>query len=113
MANTPPIQQQILKNENYIYDDPGMRAVFEDHIPWLLTRAEIHQVDKYEAQRFHNDLSAYLHQMQVPFGLHWLYMRMNDMRFNWEFTEHREFLYIPKEDDVNDIINQYALLISK
>lgn len=113
MYNTLPIQQQIKKNEHYVYDHPGMRAVFEDHIPWLLSRAAVHPVEGYDAQRFHNDLSAYLQHKQIPLGLHWLYMRLNGMYFNWEFTENTQYLMAPKDDDVRDIIDQYMLLISK
>lgn len=112
-ANNLTIQQQTLRNSQYIFDDPGMRAVFEDHLPWLLSRANIHQVDAFDAQKYRHDLTAYLHEKQIPLGLHWLYLRLNKMKFNWEFTENTAFLYAPNEDDVNDLINQYALMISK
>ena len=91
-----------------IMDDPGMRAVFEDHIPWLRERAQIHQVNKHDAHRFNYDLHAYLAQNNVDYGMHWLIMRMNGYQYQWDFHEYVEFLLVPSNQDVNELIDQYA-----
>lgn len=100
----PAMSSYIKKNTSTILEEQGMRACFEDHIDWLLKRGTTHRVDKYNAYRFNNDLSAYLNNQGVEIGLHWLIMRMNDMHYNWEFTEDRELLYLPDLQDVENLI---------
>lgn len=100
----PSMRSCIKSNTSTILEESGMRNCFEDHIDWLLSRSSTHRVDKYEAYRFNKDLSGYLMQQGVNLGLHWLIMRMNNMKYNWEFTEDTELLYLPDNQDVERLI---------
>lgn len=103
-----PILNTIDVNRQWIYDDQGMRNVFEDHLPWLRERAGVHRVDPKHAAQYQYDFSNYLKiVLNVPVGLHWLYMRLNNMYYNWDFIETTQFLYLPKESDIDKLIGEY------
>lgn len=84
--------------------EQGMRNCFEDHIKWLTENSELHVVDKVDAYRFHYDFSAYLMEKGIEPGLHWLYMRINNYKYNWEFTQDTQFLLVPRLQDIETLI---------
>lgn len=82
----------------------GMRNCFEDHMNWLIKNSELHVVDKNDAYRFHYDFSAYLMEQNIEPGLHWVYMRVNNYKYNWEFTQDTEYLLVPRLQDIETLI---------
>lgn len=107
---TTAMSNYTYKNLDTVLDTQGMRSYFEDHMVWLRNKCDTHRVEPMNAYRFKHDLAAYLRFINVEPGLHWLYMRINGKIYNWQFDENDELLYIPKMEDVETIIDQYALL---
>lgn len=102
------ISGKLFRNQDRVMDDDKMRAIFEDHIPWLKERADVHRIDTFNRFRFKYDLHAYLKEVGIDYGYHWLYMRVNGYQYQWEFDENVEFLLFPKEQDISELIDQYA-----
>lgn len=101
------IAEYTRKNTDYVQDEDKMRAIFEDHIPYLRAEADVIEVDPIKAHQFHHDLMGFLTDANIDLGLHWLIMRMNDKVYNWDFTEDERILLVPKENIINELIGQY------
>lgn len=108
--NETAMRGKLYKNLDLVTDDPGMRAVFEDHLDWLRSRSDMHLVDAMNAYRFKYDLFSYLRNANVEFGLHWLYMRVNGFKRHWDFDENVKTLLFPQEEDVDELIGQYLAI---
>lgn len=106
------MENHILFSTDYVTDAEGFRHIYEDYIPYLRLRAKTKLVDKNKAYQFRHDLSAYLHDENIDFSRHWMIMRLNNMKYNWEFDESVDFLYIPEEDDIAVIAFSYSNLES-
>lgn len=90
-----------------IYYNEGFRQTIEDHLTWLKPRCNTMKVEPWKAVAFHRDLSSYLLDAGYPLGLHWIIMRLNDIQYNWDFSDERQFLMIPKEDDIQHLQSCY------
>lgn len=96
------------KNLDYTLDNDVIRHVLEDHLPYLKSRSMTHRVDSALAYRFNHDINGYLTALNIPLGMQWFYLRVNNMQYPWEFNDEMELLLFPKEDDINTIIGQYV-----
>lgn len=96
---------------NMILIIPALRHVFEDHMTWLKARCSTHKVDKQNAYRFNKDFSAYLTNLAVPVNLQWIYYRVNDYLYPWDFDEETDLLLFPNHNDIDLIIGQYAAIL--
>jgi len=65
-----------------IFYDDGFRRVLEDHMTYLRSHSTttIMQVDPIKAYRFEFDLNGLLLDMGIPLRLHWIVMRMNNLK---------------------------------
>lgn len=110
--NEVTIRSKIRRNYEPIYDDIGFRHVLEEHYDWLYQRSEIQPVDQYNAQRFSGDFYGYLESQQIPFSLHWLFLRLNNMVYPSDFNESMPFIIKPKEEDIQTLVGQFTMLKS-
>lgn len=102
------IYENIVTTVDDFYLKDGLRAIIEDHLDWLRERGETILVDPYDAYRFNYDLSGYLQTISIPTHYHWIVMRMNNMKYNWEFKDTVEMLSIPKDADIEYLSSVYA-----
>lgn len=112
--NTPSILNKLLSNRQYVFDYQPFRHFIEENLVWALQdkHVDTHRVDPTNAYRFRYDLAAYLLNENIPFEYHWLYMRLNDMKYNWDFNENTKVLYFLKSDVIDQLIGQFSLLNS-
>ena len=101
------MSSQIRKTSNPLYIASNWRNTVEDHMLLLKELSEIHRVLPHDAHRFHQDLAAYLFHIGVPEHMHWITLRLNDFLYNWDFTENTEFLLLPSEEIVTNLLSDY------
>lgn len=104
--------QYIQGSEDDLYNYIPFRHCLEDHLRLLRSNAKPTSVDPMDAYRFRYDLSAYLRHKGVPFHLHYIVMRVNDMYYNYDFDESTTYLLIPDEDSLSNIANIYSATYS-
>nr|DAT18040.1 MAG TPA: baseplate wedge protein [Caudoviricetes sp.] len=98
------MSNHVKKPSNAIYNLPEWRNTVEDHLLVLKRQSTIHPVEPVDSYRFHQDLSAYLFHVNIPIHLHWIIMRVNDYLYNWDFEEGTEFLLIPDENSIMNLM---------
>lgn len=96
-------------DEIVMYQDT-FRNMFEDHIEYFKRSAKIHEVDKNNAYRFSGDLAAYLNNAGVPLSRVWLIMRLNDMKYNWEFNEDTRYLLEVDLDQLDELLSNHGYI---
>lgn len=102
------MSDKIKKNNFIILNLTPLRHVFEDHMNYIRERSEPHKVEPIDTVRFKHDLNGYLMSIGIPPGYHWCYMRVNDMKYPWEFDESTEILLFPPNEVINELVSQYA-----
>lgn len=89
------------------YHDP-FRHFFEDHIDWIKeNRIVTHKLEPMQAYVHRYDLSSLLFDLNIPMNLHWFIMRLNDMKYNHEFDESHQLLYLPDDGVLEELLAQY------
>jgi hypothetical protein len=48
-----------------------------------------------------------LFDLNIPLNLHWFIMRLNDMKYNHEFDESYQLLYLPDDGVLEELLAQY------
>ena len=102
------INKKTHSNYSYMYFFSPFRHFFEDHIEWIKeNRVVTHKIDPMQAHVHRYDFSSLLFDLQIPIHYHWFVMRINDMKYNHEFDEDRELLWLPDDNVLEELLAQY------
>jgi hypothetical protein len=93
-----------------IYYDPTFRVVIESHMQFLLQHPTVQSIDldSQLTYKYENDLFGLLSEVGVPYQLHWIIMRMNNMNSPLELTQEHQSLLIPSDTVISNIQKVYS-----
>ena len=92
-----------------IYYDSQFRIVLEDHMTYLrnLNTTRRIEIDIQNAYKYEGDLFGLLFTLNINPHLHFIVMRLNNMRSPTEYTNEIRSLLIPDETQISRIISAY------
>lgn len=103
------IDQLLLKTGPNVYYDSKFRIVLEDHMTYLkgLRTTRQIEIDLQNAYKFEGDLYGLLSILNIGAHLHFIVMRLNNMRSPAEYHHDIRTLYIPDETEISRIISAF------
>lgn len=108
MATVTPIGEVLNRDGPSSYYTQSVRKMLEYHIPYLRrnNRSTVINIDPHVAWEFEYDLNGLLLHFRIPWNLHWITMRLNDMHAPDEYRHTMLALYIPDVSVVDKLVTR-------
>lgn len=92
-----------------IYYDEKFRVVLESHLTQLRnsTNTTVLNVNKGISYVYEGDFSGLLKYYKVPIQYHWLIMKLNNYKSNYEYKPEDLTILIPEREELERIRRQY------
>ena len=96
---------QLIEPGAEVYYSAEFRNVLEDHMTYLREHSEnsVQSIEPNIAYKYIGDLTGVLHHYRVPYHLHWVVMRMNNMTSPVDYRDTMLSLIIPSFSAVDKI----------
>ena len=105
------LSEQLLNPGPEVYYDPAFRAVFEDHLNYILNTQRgnmgVQSVDDNTAARFAGDWRGLAMTMQIEPHMSWFQMRINGWTSTTEYDGVQKDFYILRNNVVDQLAAQF------
>ena len=104
------INNLLVVNTDSVWYSEGFRAVLEDHMNLIRTASSTSkkELPNNLAWRYEGDFYGLMVELNVPFNLHWLCMRLVGYKNPQEMSASLEFVYVPDTGTIGILQTLYS-----
>lgn len=94
---------------NQYYHTPGFRNVLENHLPALRSSSKVsyHPIEGWVGLKYRSDFYGLLIYLNIPFDLHWVTMRCNDIHSPSDYNGDLDQIISPNENELDVMLKRF------
>jgi len=94
---------------NQYYHTPGFRNVIENYLPRLRSSSKVsyHPIEGFIGIKYRSDFYGLLIHLNIPYDLHWITLRCNNLHSPVEYNGDLEQIIVPNPNELDLMLKRY------